>query len=105
MVYHKTMDKLTGLLKDIEDILGGPVDLPEEEGLDSGPVEVLRGDTWIPVSKEDFASWTGPRRIWGIEYHGPVTYKNCKNGSQYTGPRSCPCNTCQSTVESKFKMN
>ena len=104
------MDDIKKILEDIGDILGGTAGsvppLEDEDGpLLSGPVEVMVKDSWTPVTKEIFASWTGLRRIWGIEYHGPVVYKDCKNGSQYTGPRSCSCAVCQSTVEPKFKMN
>lgn len=97
-------NNLSDILKDIEDIVSGLTDSTHEEPLTTGPVEVFVGGNWMPTTLEDWSAWTGLRRVWGIEYHGPVSYKD-KKDKLYTGPRGCPCETCQETVEPRFKMN
>lgn len=98
-------NSLSDILKDIEAIMAGEsTQLPVEESIPSGPVEVFVGGNWAPASVEDWSAWTGLRRVWGVEYHGPVNYKD-KKDKLYTGPRGCPCDKCQETVEPRFKMN
>ncbi len=35
-------------------------------------LEIYTNDTWLEVPNDIFRSWTGPRRVNGSIYHGPV---------------------------------
>ena len=58
--------------------------------------EVGADDAWITTTHDVFAAWTADRRINGSDHHGPIY--NIGTTITYTGPRSCPCSTCQATV-------
>ena len=107
LVYSKTMDVNAKLL---QELLG-----PTEEGIQfeeeipgdlslCGPVEIKVKSNWVPTTSEIFRSWTGHRRIWGMEYHGPV-YVLGKDEKTYSGARLCPCAVCQESVSPEFRMN
>jgi hypothetical protein len=68
--------------------------------------EIQAGKEWVTTTREEFRSWTGRRRISGVEIHGPIyLFGSSEDSSPYTGPRVCLCKTCQATVESRFKSN
>lgn len=93
----------------LEDILGPDGFQIEEElhetGALCGPVEIKVNSSWVPTTSEIFRSWTGQRRIWGVEYHGPVYVLGKKEETKYVGSRTCPCAKCQESVDPAFKMN
>lgn len=61
---------------------------------------------WVPTTREEFRSWTGRRRISGVEFHGPVyVYGSVEDSQPYTGHRVCGCKICQTYVEPMFKSN
>lgn len=35
-------------------------------------LEIIINNRWCKVASGEFRSWTGPRRIDGVEYNGPV---------------------------------
>lgn len=67
--------------------------------------EVLLGSEWMPSSPETWRSWTGLRRLWGVEYHGDVYAYGSTGETPWRGLRHCYCETCQRHVESKFRPN
>lgn len=68
--------------------------------------EVNLDDEWIVVSSEEFRSWTGLRRISGVEVHGPIYIYNSPEGAApYTGRRLCNCSLCQANVDPIHKPN
>lgn len=67
-------------------------------------VEVAEGD-WIPSTQVLWRSWTGRRKVWGIEYHGPVFNIDRDDSSLWTGKRVCTCDKCQENVSSSMKPN
>lgn len=71
-----------------------------------GGAEILSGETWIAADKETWRSWTGHRRIWGIEHHGPVyNYLSPEGSLPYTGRRVCTCAECQANVTPTLRDN
>lgn len=89
----------------VADLLGPP---PAEDGLPKGgPLEVqVHGEQWLPVSTEIWRAWTGPRRVWGIEYHGPVFPLGAADESKpYDGARVCRCRQCQEHVHPTARPN
>ena len=90
-------------LEETRELLGG---LPQEgEEPVPGPVEIKVGSQWTAVGAPVFRAWTGQRRIWGIEYHGPVYVMGAKEETLFTGKRICPCAECQKSVVPEFKYN
>jgi hypothetical protein len=90
-----------------EDLKGVPLSpLPTDEIIPHEGLEVcLTGEDWIPTTGTLWRSWTGRRRIWGLEYHGPVFNIDRPDGTPFAGKRSCGCSVCQEHVESKFRPN
>ena len=100
------MDATSKLLQELRGLASAPYEEPDEENLPlCGPVEIKVNASWIPTTSEVFRSWTGRRRIWGIEYHGPVYVLGKPQETTYTGARLCPCAVCQETVEPRFRTN
>ena len=66
-------------------------------------MEVQVNAAWVVTDEEIFKSWTGPRRINGDEYHGPVYALG--TSTVYTGARVCACSTCQSSVAARDRKN
>ena len=66
-------------------------------------LEVAVAETYVPVGPEVFGAWTGIRRINGEEFHGPVHHIGTT--IPYTGARTCPCSTCQSTVAPQLRYD
>lgn len=63
-------------------------------------------ESWIPVRRELWRSWTGHRAVWGIDYHGPVYSIESKTDSiPWSGPRLCHCRTCQEHVSPQSRVN
>lgn len=80
--------------------------LPTDEIIPHDGLEVcLTGEDWIPASKGLWRSWTGRRRVWGIEFHGEVFNMDRPDDSIFTGKRTCFCSVCQTHVEGKFRPN
>ena len=78
------------------------IDLPDTAR--STPIyEVGIDAAYTPTTHDVFSAWTGPRRIDGTDYHGPVYHLGTT--SQYTGPRTCSCSTCQATVAPADRLN
>ena len=92
---------------ELEDMLKVPaVPLPTDEiiphvGL---TIEVAEGE-WIPSTQVLWRSWTGRRKVWGMEYHGPVFNVDRDDSVPYVGKRVCTCSKCQEHVESSMKPN
>lgn len=77
-----------------------------DEALPNFGMEVLIDGDWIPADPVTWRAWTGHRRLWGVEYHGPVTAVDAKPGAPpWTGPRTCRCATCQSQVPPALRGN
>jgi hypothetical protein len=63
-------------------------------------------DTWISADRNLWRSWTGRRKIWGIEYHGPVyNLDSPEDSAPWSGIRSCSCQICQKNVDDHLKPN
>lgn len=102
MVYKSTSD-MSIAERLVDDLLGPPPeDLPE-----TGPLQVqVHGGTWLSVTSDIWRAWTGPRRIWGVEHHGPVYPVGSTEGSApYAGARVCRCSVCQEHVHPTAKPN
>lgn len=83
-----------------------PQSLRKDVVTGGGGAEILSGDAWVAADKDTWRSWTGHRRIWGIEYHGPVyNYLSPEGSPPYTGRRVCPCAECQSNVMPTLRIN
>lgn len=67
-------------------------------------LEIEFNGTWIDASPDVFESWTGRRKINGVEHHGKVTYLD-RPGEIYKGRRTCACKHCQSDVLPEHKPN
>lgn len=51
----------------------------------------LRSGKWIKIDEFHFRSWTGLRKIDGVDYHGPIfMLGSCMPGSKRQR-RVCPC--------------
>lgn len=61
-------------------------------------------DVWVVAKEDVFSSWTGRRRMNGMEHHGRVTYIDDPRKT-YRGHRICGCSVCQSDVEPRHKFN
>ena len=85
----------------------GPFTVPNsDEAIPVRGLEVHLGNDWIPITADMWRSWTGRRRIWGIEHHGPVYAVGTQDESTpWTGVRECACSTCQAHVEPTLKPN
>ena len=68
-------------------------------------MEVEVNGEWIPAYSELWNAWTGRRRLWNTEYHGPVYAMGGKPGVPYDGKRICSCSECQRHVKSSAKYN
>ena len=107
----EVLDALYKLLGETFPTETPPADVPLPEKLHdvaeaTGPLEILSGDKWIASDKETWRSWTGLRRAWGIEYHGPVyNYLTPEGSPPYTGKRICRCGKCQESVEPTLRDN
>ena len=67
-------------------------------------IEVADGE-WIPSTQVLWRSWTGRRKVWGLEWHGPVFNIDRDDSVPYTGKRVCTCTICQEHVASVAKPN
>ena len=67
-------------------------------------VEVADGE-WIPSTQVLWRSWTGRRKVWGLEWHGPVFNIDRDDSVPYMGKRVCTCSVCQEHVASVAKPN
>ncbi len=74
--------------------------------LPSNGCEIEVGDTWIPVTSEVWRSWTGRRKVWGMEHHGPIFYFDKPGRDKpYEGKRICNCDKCQQFVSPGDRYN
>lgn len=97
---------ITDLLDRIEEALGPLPTFTDDECVTTSGLEIDVSGTWTPADREMWRAWTGPRRFWGIEYHGPVyNYKSQEGSKPYTGKRLCNCQTCQEHVLPQFRPN
>jgi hypothetical protein len=74
-----------------------------DSALPSPLYEVGTGGVFVTVSHDVFSAWTGHRRLDGSDHHGPVF--NLGTTIQYTGPRTCPCSTCQSSIDPQHRKD
>lgn len=65
--------------------------------------EVGLNETFISTSPDVFDAWTGPRRLNGQDYHGPIF--NLGTNTPYDGPRHCGCEACESNTHPTVKKN
>jgi hypothetical protein len=73
-------------------------------------VEIFDGEEWIPATPELFRAWTGLRRIFGMEFHGPVWNfgtdpESTPEAQPYAGARVCTCSECQKHVAPQLRLN
>jgi hypothetical protein len=92
---------------DLEDMLKVPaVPLPTDEIIPHVGLEVnVAGDEWIPATQVLWRSWTGRRKVWGMEYHGPVFNIDRDDSVPFSGKRVCGCAICQEHVSPEMKPN
>ena len=67
-------------------------------------VEMAPGE-WIPSTQVLWRSWTGRRKVWGMEYHGPVFIIDRDDSVPFSGKRVCGCSKCQEHVAPVSKHN
>lgn len=80
-------------------------DMPKHEEHTGLLIEV-KNDVWENSDLRTWRAWTGRRKIWGIEHHGPVYVIDSKDDTKpYTGSRMCKCDACQVHVDSRVKSN
>jgi hypothetical protein len=96
------LEEATKLLEDAFALPATP--LPTDEiiphvGL---TIEVAEGE-WIPSTQVLWRSWTGRRKVWGMEYHGPVFNVDRDDSVPYAGKRVCLCSKCQEHVVASMK--
>jgi len=85
--------------------LASAVPLPQDDELvPSLSMEIMAGDEYVAAAPEVWRAWTGQRRLWGQEYHGPV-YPLGKDDMPWTGARVCGCKTCQEHVLPALRPN
>jgi hypothetical protein len=66
----------------------------------------VKPNEWENSDLRTWRSWTGRRKIWGIEHHGPIYIIDTKDDSTpYTGSRLCKCSICQEHVDPRLKSN
>lgn len=66
----------------------------------------VKDEEWEPADMRTWRSWTGRRKIWGIEHHGPIYVLDSKDDSApFTGKRICMCEICQKHVDVTLKPN
>lgn len=68
-------------------------------------MEIELNGQWVPAVNTLWNAWTGRRRLWSIEYHGPVYSIGGQPGVPYDGKRICSCSVCQQNVTSTQKYN
>lgn len=99
---NKTIADLIGR---IEEALG-PVTFTNDDPVPSTGMEIQVQSDWFPADRQTWRSWTGSRRLWGVEYHGPVyVYMSPEGSMPFTGRRQCGCKTCQEHVLPHFRPN
>jgi hypothetical protein len=65
----------------------------------------VEGD-WIPTSIDVWRAWTGRRKLWGFEHHGPVySFGHSDESPPYAGRRVCNCGKCQLHVKPELRPN
>lgn len=100
----KMLENFNALSEDLKEVPLSP--LPTDEIIPHDGLEVcLSGDDWIPAGAALWRSWTGRRRVWSLEYHGPVFNIDRPDGEPFKGKRVCGCVVCQEHVESKSRHN
>ena len=65
--------------------------------------EVGLGGHFTPTTSDVFDAWTGPRRLNGLDHHGPIY--NLGTQVPYDGPRHCACPTCEATASPVHRKN
>lgn len=78
-------------------------DPPLDAALPTPYYEVGIGSTFTPTTPEVFDAWTGPRRLNGLDHHGPIFHLG--TDVQYAGPRHCGCPACESGIDPTAKKN
>ena len=80
--------------------------LPTDEIIPHVGLEVnIAAEEWIPATKVLWRSWTGLRKVWGMEYHGPVYNIDRDDSVPFSGKRVCGCKICQEHVSPELKPN
>ena len=105
--FEDLLDKLTKIVEEQEK--ESSTISRTDESLKTRGLEICTdsaGDIWEPAELNLWRSWTGRRKIWGMEYHGPVYIVDSPEDSPpFTGLRVCKCNICQAHVDVKLKAN
>lgn len=100
----KMLENFNELADDLKKIPLSPS--PTDEIIPHVGLEIcLSGEDWIPSSMLLWRSWTGLRRVWCMEYHGPVFSFESPERTPFTGRRVCGCKICQEHVECKYRHN
>jgi len=78
-------------------------DPPADAALPTPLYEVGIAETYTQTSPDVFDAWTGPRRLNGQDYHGPVFTLGAN--LPYEGPRHCGCPSCETNTHPTAKKN
>lgn len=65
----------------------------------------IAADDWVPCTQELWRAWTGRRKIWSLEYHGPLFNIASDDFVPFIGKRICACAICQEHVAYTLKPN
>jgi hypothetical protein len=100
------MDEFIKVLEEAIDTLQHTyANVPKIQEYTGLQIEISDGE-WQHSDHVTWRAWTGRRRIWGLEHHGPVYVLNSKDDSvAYTGRRFCKCSICQSHIDATIKSN
>jgi hypothetical protein len=96
-------DKIEQIVKDLEGFVTDLRPTPTDDIADGPILEVQLLDRWFLVDENTWRSWTGRRRVDGEDFHGEIFYLD--SDRPYAGTRSCPCTTCQSSVDPRQRKN
>ena len=97
--FRKVLEEAIEALQDTYPVM------PKKEERTGLEIEV-KPDEWENSDLRTWRSWTGRRKIWGVEHHGPIYILDSKDDSKpFTGHRVCKCSTCQEHVDSRLKAN
>lgn len=93
---------LEAAIDTLQDIYHNMPQVYEHTGLQ---IEVMEGE-WEHSDLRTWRAWTGLRRLWNVEYHGPIyVIDSAADSRPYAGKRTCRCAVCQTHVAATTKSN
>jgi hypothetical protein len=79
---------------------------PPDDVMPTTGLQVEVDGVMLPATREVWRSWTGPRAVWGVPWHGPIYAMGSADDSRpWDGPRVCRCGTCQEHVTPDSRAN